>query len=86
MTVCIRCHRPLKAPTATGMGPVCARAARAQEPVAHERDLFGYDTEKAAQAALERMAIFVEVSAANAHMAVRRQFADARVRLLGWAT
>ena len=24
MTVCIRCHRPLKQPTETGMGPVCS--------------------------------------------------------------
>lgn len=85
MPVCIRCHCPLKVPTATGMGPVCARAARAQAPQKHERDLFGYDVEKAAQAALERIAISVEVSAANAHMAVKRQFAEARVRLLGWA-
>lgn len=84
MTVCIRCRRPLKAPTATGMGPVCARAARAQEPVPHERDLFGYDIEKAAGAARERVRVFIEAAAADALMETRRQFRVQRSVLLGW--
>lgn len=43
MTRCIKCHRPLKAPTPTGMGSTCA--SRYAQPVpAHERDLFGDDT------------------------------------------
>jgi hypothetical protein len=50
MTVCTRCLRPLKHPTATGMGPVCAKAARAQPVEAVERDLFGYDLDKAVRA------------------------------------
>ena len=84
MTVCIRCHRPLKAPTATGMGPVCARAAKAQAPQQHERDLFGYDVEKAARAACERLQVGIEAAAAGARMETRRQFHAARVRVLGW--
>lgn len=34
MTRCIKCHRPLKAPTPTGMGPVCARAVMGVKPKA----------------------------------------------------
>ena len=32
MTTCIRCGRTLKAPTPTGMGPVCARAVLGVKP------------------------------------------------------
>ena len=84
MTVCIRCRRPLKQPTETGMGPVCARAVRAQPVPEHERDLFGYDIDKAVHAARYRLQVQVEVAAAEAHMAVRKGFHGARVLLLGW--
>jgi hypothetical protein len=80
---CIKCHRPLKAATETGMGPVCS--ARYAKPVApHERDLFGYDTEKAAEAARYRVGVLIDGLAEDARAAVRDGFHAARVRLLGW--
>ncbi len=84
MTVCTRCHRPLKAPTETGMGAVCARKAKKVPVPAHERDLFGYDIDKAAHAATYQLGVRIESLAAEAHMAVKRSFHAARVRLLGW--
>lgn len=85
MTTCIRCHRPLKRPTETGMGDVCARKTKAQalqEPV---RDLLGYDLDMAEAFARERVQVTIAAGAADAHMAVRRAFIRARVQLLGWA-
>lgn len=83
MTRCIRCHRPLKAPTPTGMGSVCA--SRYAKPIpAHERDLFGYDIAAAADAARYRVRVLVDSLAEEARAAVRDGFHDARVRLLGW--
>jgi hypothetical protein len=80
MTICVKCHRPLKHPTPTGMGRVCA--SRAAPPVSvHERDLFGYDVDKAADAALYRVRVLVDGMVAEAHVAVRREFAAARRRL-----
>jgi hypothetical protein len=84
MTVCTRCLRPLKHPTATGMGPVCAKAARAQPVEAVERDLFGYDLDKAVRAAQDMVGLHIVSSAAAAHVAIRHQFRTARVALLGW--
>lgn len=81
MTVCIRCHRALKQPTATGMGPVCARVAKAQAPEQHERDLFGYDPAKAAIAAQQRLAVQAASAAAAGQAGVRAQARDARARL-----
>ncbi len=73
MTVCIRCHRPLKAPTPTGMGRVCAGRANSAPPPEHERDLFGYDTEKAAHAARCRIEVLILGLVAEAHIAVFKQ-------------
>lgn len=84
MTHCIRCHRPLKRPTETGMGPVCARRAPAPLP-AEERGLFGYDIAKASEAARQRVAVHIEMAALDAHMALRRAFRQARVQLGVWA-
>jgi hypothetical protein len=84
VTVCTRCHRPLKAATETGMGPVCARKAKRVPVPAHERDLFGFDIDKAVHAAVYRLGVLVESMAAEALMAVKRDFHDARVRHLGW--
>jgi hypothetical protein len=84
MTVCTRCHRQLKQPTETGMGAVCARKTRIEPVPAHERDLFGYEIEKAAQAALYRLQVHIDSMAADAHMEVRKGFHRARVLLLGW--
>lgn len=83
MTICTRCHRPLTRPTTTGMGPVCSKRAAPPVP-AHERDLFGYDVAKAADAALYRVQVVVDGMVAEAHVAVRREFAAARRRLGVW--
>lgn len=84
MTVCVRCHRPLNAPTETGMGPVCARKAKNVQVPAHERDLFGYDVDKAVHAALYRLGVHIESMVAEAHMALKHGFHEARVRLGVW--
>lgn len=83
MTICTRCHRPLKNPTLTGMGPVCSRNAK---PVpAHERDLFGYDPAKGELAALYRVRVLIDSMAVEAHMAIEKSFRAARVRLKVWS-
>lgn len=82
MSICIKCHRPLKNPAINGMGPVCARAVA---PVADvECDLFGYDIEAAALAAQERLAEFIAVRCAVARYEIRYSFLAARVKLRGW--
>jgi hypothetical protein len=81
MTVCTRCHRPLKQPTETGMGPVCSRAARAEPVPAHERDLFGYDIEKAVHAARYRLQVHIDSMAAEASMALRSSHRAALSRI-----
>lgn len=84
MTHCIRCRRPLKKPTESGMGPVCARRAP-PAPVREERNLFGYDVEKAAHVARAAVAVQIEQQAIAAHSALRAQFRAARVRLGVWS-
>lgn len=66
------------------MGAVCAKKARAIVPAVVEPDLFGYDLDKAVDAARQRLAVAIDVAAAAAQMAIRREFHLARVRLLGW--
>ncbi|MEO8391205.1 hypothetical protein [Polaromonas sp.] len=83
MTVCTRCHRQLKQPTETGMGPVCARASRIQPVPAHERDLFGYDIDKAAHAARYRVQVLIDSMAAEASMAMRASFQAELGRIRG---
>lgn len=83
MTVCIRCHRPLKQHTETGMGPVCARAARAQVVPEYERDLFGYDIDKAVHAAQYRLQVHIDSMAAEASMALRASHRAALERIRG---
>lgn len=74
---CLRCHRPLRHPTDSGMGRVCAK--RVDQPQHDDcRDLFGYDTEKAAAQAVERVTAHVEVMAQAASRAVRAGFEGAR--------
>lgn len=83
MTVCVKCHRPLKAPTPTGMGPVCSRRAQAQPVPVHERDLFGYEIEKAALAARYRLQVHIDSMAAEASMAMRASYREAIERIRG---
>lgn len=84
MTICARCHRPLRIASATGFGPVCSKKVSAQPVPAHERDLFGYDLDLAADGALFRVELRIAVMAAEARIAVRDGFRRARVELLGW--
>jgi hypothetical protein len=83
MTVCVKCHRPLKAPTPTGMGPVCSRRAQAQPVPAHERDLFGYDIDKAVHAALYRLQVEIKSMEATASMELRASYRVALERIRG---
>lgn len=80
--ICSRCHRPLKHASSTGMGPVCA--ARYAKPVpAHERDLFGYDIDKAVHAARYRLQVHIDSMAAEASMALRSAYRVALERIRG---
>lgn len=83
--ICTRCHRPLKHASDTGMGPVCSKRAKASAPIAHERDLFGYDVDKAFAAARHRLDVALRVSAAVAWGGIRRDYeARARQRYERW--
>lgn len=79
MTICQRCHRPLKNPAINGMGPVCSKTVKPVPEV--ELDLFGYDIEAAATAAQTRLAEFIAGRTAMARHSVRFAFRDARKRL-----
>lgn len=83
MTICLKCHRPLKNPPVNGMGPVCAKAAKPVPEI--ERDLFGYDINAAALMAQARLAEFIEYRAELTRFIVRREFMDARKRLGVWS-
>lgn len=83
MTFCTRCHRPLKQPTETGMGAVCARRARIEPVPAHNRDLFGYDIDKAVHAARYRLQVHIDSMAAEASMALRASHRAALERMRG---
>ena len=76
MTHCANCGRKLKAPRPSGMGRVCEK--KNPPPPVVERDLFGYDTAAAAQAARERVALHVDALVAEAHAAVRDGFRRVR--------
>jgi hypothetical protein len=75
---CIKCHRPLKHPGVDGRGPTCAK--KAQPSPDGERDLFGYDIEKAAVGALLRTRVIINVLAAQARIDLREAFKAARGR------
>jgi hypothetical protein len=78
---CIRCFRILKNPAHDGMGPRCfAKAGKPAIP-AHERDLFGFSPEKAAESATLRLRVFVNALAAQARIDLRDAFAATRFRL-----
>lgn len=79
MTICIKCHRPLKHPTESGLGPVCAKTANPSQEV--ERDLFGYDLDKAVMAAKTRLEFFITIRVAQERNAIRVGFDGARKRL-----
>jgi hypothetical protein len=83
VTRCIKCHRPLMRETATGMGPVCAKNA-APAPV-HERDLFGYDIDRALDAAHYLLRIQLLAAVVQAQWDVKHSFRAARVRLGVWS-
>jgi hypothetical protein len=69
MIRCHRCHRPMKHATASGLGPVCGKRAKPAE-----RDLFGYDLDRAQSAARAVVREVIEAAALRARMAVRRAY------------
>jgi len=81
MTRCTNCGRRMKAASPTGLGPVCARRAKAVPVPDHDRDLFGYDIERAVSAAQQRIGVHIAVMAEDASQAVRRGFRAARERV-----
>jgi hypothetical protein len=85
VTRCIRCKHPMKNATASGMGSVCERKSKVQPVPAHERDLFGYEVEKAVAAARYRLSVLIEGMAAEAQIAMTHAFRAARKRLGVWA-
>ncbi|MCA0214541.1 MAG: hypothetical protein LCH79_15355 [Proteobacteria bacterium] len=82
MTHCTNCGRRMKAASPTGLGPVCARKAKAVPVPDQDAGLFGYDIERAVLAAQQRIRVHIAVMAEDAHQAVRRGFRAARERLL----
>jgi hypothetical protein len=76
---CLRCGRKLTRPPVDGLGPVCAKNAKAVPSC--ERDLFGFDIEAAAEAATTRLRILVSVLAAQARIDTREAFKAALGRL-----
>jgi hypothetical protein len=67
---CTRCHRPLKAATPSGMGRVCASKQPTVTLV--ERDLFGFDVDRACDALRKQMAAFIDLRVIDEHFAVRQ--------------
>lgn len=78
MTHCIRCGRSMKHASESGLGPVCAKRAKPAASV--ERDLFGFDVDKAAEAARHRLSVGVEVATIDALAVIRASARAARVR------
>lgn len=72
MTICQRCHRPLKNPTESGLGPVCAKAVQPVPEV--ERDLFGYDVAAAASVAQMKQSLWLEARCAEAQRELDAEF------------
>jgi hypothetical protein len=75
MTICQRCHRPLKNPAINGMGPVCAKTAAPVVEV--ERDLFGYDIGAAVAVAQARQSAWLDARVAQELREVEQAFLDA---------
>ncbi len=78
MTRCTRCGRTLKAPTASGLGPVCQ--VKSMTRCEATADLW-FDTEQLAQRARQRVNFRIEISYKRALRDVRQDFAAARGRL-----
>jgi hypothetical protein len=75
---CIVCHRPMKAATPDGLGPVCRKRATPIPKV--ERDMFGYDIAAAEEEARRTLAVLIEQQSLAAHFHVRAAFRAAKVR------
>lgn len=84
MSYCANCHRPLRLPSPDGLGPKCRKTAKPIPEVG--RDLFGFDVAASCEAALERLRLHIEASAAGARIGLRSEFAAARRRLGVWAS
>lgn len=77
MTHCTRCGRRLKAPTATGLGPVCQAKAMLRDE--QTGDLW-FDTELLAERARERLARHIDIETTAAQVQTMYDFAAARER------
>lgn len=64
------------------MGPVCEK--RAAPAPTGERDLFGFDIVKAADAARARIEVHIRSAVFEAHLANGKAFRDARMRAGVW--
>lgn len=82
MTICLRCRRPLKHPTPSGLGPVCAKAVPPLEPGVP--DLFPYDLDRLVHEARQRLEAFINASAAAHRREIRKAFYDASIRADWW--
>lgn len=78
MTICLRCHRPLKNPSPSGFGPVCAKAVKPVPEV--ERDLFGYDEAAAATAVRVKQGMWLEARCAEVQRELDAEFKAAWAR------
>lgn len=73
MSICLKCHRPIKDPIRWGgFGPVCAKAVKPVPEV--ERDLFGYDEQAASLAATARQDLFIDAKTAQVQREVDAEF------------
>jgi hypothetical protein len=81
MTHCLKCHRPLKNPSPTGLGPVCLKASQPVQEV--ERDLFGYDVAAAALVAQAKQAVWLDARVFQAQRELDAEFKAAWAR---WET
>jgi hypothetical protein len=77
---CSQCHRPMLHATPDGIGPVCRKKAGS---ACDERDLFGFDIDRAIAAARDRVKAFIDSRTRAAKWAARDGFRAARERLLG---
>lgn len=80
MSICLKCHRPIKDPIRWGgYGPICAKSVQPVHEV--ECDLLGFDIEAAVISARARVEEVISFRSALALHLTRVEFEDARQRL-----
>lgn len=79
MSICLKCHRPIKDATRWGgYGPVCAKTIKPVPEV--ERDLFGYDEAAAATAVQVKQGMWLEARCAEVQREMDAEFKAAWAR------